>query len=101
MRTKFELKSWMTENREIVISKYEELAKEEHFNGISMRDFMVKVLNTMIMNNVRSAKRAASMLPQIMDNIYYANCEIQVINDLDAKMKAKYMAKDKAYAALV
>lgn len=101
MKTQFELKIWMTENRETVISKYNELTKEEFFNGISMRDFMVKVMNTMVMNNVRSAKRASNMLPQIMENIYYANCEIQVVNDLDAKMKAKYMAKDKAYAALV
>ena len=101
MKKQFELKNWMTENREIVIFKYQELTKEEYFNGISMRDFMVKVMNTMVMNNVSSAKRASSILPEAMSNIYYANCEIQVVNDLDAKMKAKYMAKDKAYAALV
>lgn len=99
MKTQFELKNWMTENRETVISKYEELTKEEFFNGISMRDFMVKVMNTMVMNNVRSAKRAANMLPSIMENIYYSNCEIQVVNDLDAKMKSKY--EGTAYMALV
>jgi len=99
MKTHFELKSWMTENRETVINNYNELTKEKFFNGITLRDFMVAVMQAMVMNNPKSDKRAAGLLPYIMSSVYASNCEVMVVNDLDAKLEAKY--KGTAYMALV
>jgi len=97
--TRFELKTWLTENRETVISKYEELTKEEFFNGISLGTFMARVMQAMNCNNVRSTKRAEKLLPTVMGNEYINNCSIQVVNDRDAKLATKY--EGTAYMALV
>jgi len=67
----FTLTTWLTENREIVIAKYEALKSEQFFNGITLKEFMVKILKAMQMNNVKSEKRAASMLPFLMSNICF------------------------------
>jgi hypothetical protein len=99
MKAKFELKNYMTANRELVISKYNDLSKEDHFNGISLKSFMMKIWNTMVMNNPRSEKTAAKTLSFALDNVYYDNCQIEVINDRDAKLAEKY--KGTAYMALV
>ena len=71
MKATFELTTWLSENREQVISKYNKLTSEEFFNGISLKDFMVQVLQSMQMQNIKSAKRAASMLPFLMGNVYF------------------------------
>ena len=96
---KFELKNWMSENREVVIENYNKLTTEQFFNGISLKDFMVQVLNLMVVNNIKSEKRAASMLPFLMGNVYVNNSKVEVVNDRDAKLAAKY--KGTAYMALV
>ena len=71
MKTKFEVTKWLTENREIVLAKYEALTKENFFQGQSLKDFMVAILNAMVMNNVKSEKRAESMLPFFIGNVYF------------------------------
>lgn len=76
MKAKFEITNWMSENREVVIAKYEALKNEQYFNGISLKDFMVQVLNLMVINNVKSENRAASMLPFLMGNVYFKNSKI-------------------------
>lgn len=76
MAAKFEITNWMSENREVVIAKYEALKNEQYFNGISLKDFMVQVLNLMVINNVKSANRAESMLPFLMGNVYHKNSKI-------------------------
>lgn len=90
MKATFELTSWLTENRETIISKYNELTKEEFFNGISLKDFMVQVLKSMQMNNVKSANRAASMLPFLMGNIYFNNSKVSGRDAKTEALKAKY-----------
>ena len=60
MKSKFELKSWMTENREVVIADYNKMTVHQFFSGISLKEFMLKVYELMEMNNVKSKKRAAS-----------------------------------------
>jgi uncharacterized protein Smg (DUF494 family) len=95
----FELKKWMSENREVVIENYNKLTTEQFFNGISLKDFMVQVLNLMVLNNIKSEKRASSMLPFLMGDVYFNNSKVEVVNDLDAKLAAKY--KGTAYMALV
>lgn len=67
----FELKNWMSENRETVINVYNETAKNEFFTGIYLKDFMVKVYEMMVINNPKSEKRAASLLPTILGNVAY------------------------------
>lgn len=71
MKAKFEITKWLSENREAIIAKYEELKNENFFQGQSLKDFMTALLNAMIMNNVKSEKRAASMLPFLMGNVYF------------------------------
>jgi len=71
MKAKFEITKWLSENRDTIIAKYEELENENFFQGQSLKDFMTTILNAMLMNNVRSEKRAASMLPFLMGNVYF------------------------------
>lgn len=71
MKAKFEITKWLSENRETIIAKYEELKNENFFQGQSLKDFMTAILNAMLMNNVKSEKRAASMLPFLMGNVYF------------------------------
>ena len=73
MKATFELKTWLSENRQSIISEYEQLSKEEFFNGMSLQNFMIAILNTMAMNNPKSEKRAASLLPYVMGDIYFNN----------------------------
>lgn len=71
--TKFEIKTWMSENRQVVIEKYEELTKENFFQGITLKGFMCEVLSAMVINNIKSEKRAIAMLPFLMGNVYFDN----------------------------
>lgn len=95
----FEIKNWMSENREVVIENYNKLTTEQFFNGISLKDFMLQVLNLMVVNNIKSEKRAASMLPFLMGNVYVNNSKVEVVNNRDVKLAEKY--KGTAYMALV
>jgi DNA-directed RNA polymerase subunit E'/Rpb7 len=99
MKAKFELKSWLTENREVVIANYNKITAHQFFSGISLKDFMLKVYQLMEINNVKSEKRAASMLWSLTDRVVADNTKIEVVRDRDAEMANKY--KGTAYMALV
>ena len=99
MKKGFELKAWMTENRDVVISKYEELKSEKFFNGISLKDFMMAVYNMMNINNPRSAKRAGDLLPFLMGNVYFENSKVTGNDKVTDTLKAKY--EGTAFMALV
>ena len=86
----FELKNWMSENRETVISKYNKLTNEANYNGISLRDFMVQVMSIMQINNVKSEKRAASMLQIAMSEVYNNNSRIIGNDKVTDALRAKY-----------
>lgn len=90
MKATFELKTWLSENRETIISKYNALTNEEFFNGISLKDFMVQVMNAMQMNNVKSANRAASMLPFLMGNVYFNNSKVTGNDKVTDALRNKY-----------
>lgn len=92
----FEIKTWLSENREVVIEKYNKLATEKFFNGISLKDFMLQVLSGM--KEIKSEKRAAKMLPFVIGDVYFNNSKIQN-NGLDEKFTAQY--KGTAYMAMV
>jgi len=76
MKTKFEITNWLGENREIIINKYNDLKNEQFFSGISLKEFMTKILNAMIINNIKSEKTANSKLPFLMGNIYFQQSTI-------------------------
>ena len=99
MKNQFEIKSFLSENREIVISKYNDLTKERFFNGITLSQFMVQVMNLMVINNPRSEKRASSLLLSLVGQVIVDNSKIEVINDLDKKLSEKYQGT--AFMALV
>jgi len=71
MKTKFEVTNWLSANRAIVIAKYEELTKENFFQGQSLKDFMIAILNLFVINNVKSEKRAAKMMPFLIGKVYF------------------------------
>lgn len=73
MKATFELRTWLSENRNTIISEYEKLSNEEFFNGMSLQNFMLDILKVMTINNPKSEKRAASLLPFIMSDIYFNN----------------------------
>jgi len=90
MKATFELTTWLSENREQVISKYNNLTTEKFFNGISLKDFMVQVLKSMQMQNIKSANRAASMLPFLIGNVYFNNSKVTGSDKKTEALKAKY-----------
>ena len=99
MKTQFDLKTWLGENRETIISKYNDLATENFFNGITLKDFMMQILAAMQMNNIKSAKRASSMLPFLMGNVYHNNSKVVAEDKVTSELKLKY--EGTAYMSLV
>jgi len=85
----FNLKSYLTGRKEEVLEKFENLTKEDHYNGISLKEFMVQFMNNMAANNPKSIKRADSLFIDLLYSVYYSNCEVGVIRDLDAIKAAK------------
>jgi len=85
MKAKFELRTWLTENRETIVNNYTKLTKEKFFSGISLKDFMIATMNALTMNNVKSEKTATSKLPFLMANVYCANSKVGGSNWIDEK----------------
>jgi hypothetical protein len=96
---KFEIRTWMSENRELVIASYEALTNEKFFNGVSLKVYMTEVLNAMVMNRIGSAKTASAKLPFLMGNIYVNNSKVFARDLQTEALKAKYNGT--AYMALV
>lgn len=99
MKAQFELKTWLAENREMVISEYNRLSAEKFFSGITLKDFMVQVFNSMVRNNVKSEKRASSMFPFLMGQIYFDNSKVVADDKVTSTLKEKYNGT--AYMSLV
>ena len=99
MKAKFELKKYMSENRNTVIEIFGKLQDEKFYNGISLKEFMMQVLNLMNINNPKSVKKADSLLTSMCFRVLNSNSEIEVINDLDKKMEQKYQGT--AYMSMV
>lgn len=99
MTTTFDLRAWMTQNREMVIASHEKLTNEKFFNGISLRDFMVQVYNRMLENNPKSDKRALTLIGGILESVSHQNSKIGTPNSKDSKLSAKYAGT--AFMALV
>ena len=71
MKNTFNLQNFLSENRNTVIEKYNEITSSQFFTGITLKDFMLKVYNDLANNNPRSEKRAASLLPTILGAVAF------------------------------
>ena len=76
MKKQFDLKNWITANREQVIESYNDFTNEELFNNISLKNYMLQVFSSMQRNNIRSAKMSESKLPFLMGNVYFNNSKV-------------------------
>lgn len=90
MKARFELKTWLSDNREIVISKYNDLTKEANFSGITLKEFMVDVMRMMVNNRIGSAKTAEAKLPFFMGNIYVENCKVYAQDVVTDRLRNQY-----------
>ena len=95
---KFQLNNWMTENREIVLNKFSELKEEQHYNGISLKQFGLQVYQAMANNNIKSSNRAYKMLPMLMSNVYLNNSNLDSVDYTSAndKKRINYFGAEKA-----
>lgn len=99
MKAKFELKTWLSENREVIIAKYNALTNEQYFNGITLKEFMVAVMQMMINNNIKSDKRAAQMLPFLMGNVYMNNSNVYAQDKVTERLASQHQGT--AFMAMV
>ncbi len=76
MKNSFNLQKFLSENRNTIIAKYNEIAANQFFSGITLKDFMIAIFNLMVNNNPRSDKRAASLLPTILGQVAFNNSKI-------------------------
>lgn len=90
MKATFELKNYMTTNRDIVINAYNEMTTERFFNGISLASFMTQVFNGMLENNPRSEKKADSLLKSVTYSVVDRNVRIGGNDVVQDRLKAKY-----------
>lgn len=98
MKNKFNIKDFMTANRESIIAQHEELTAEKFYNGISLRDFMIKILGYMA-ENCKSDKKATSYLPYAIANAYNASVKIGGSDFRTDALRAKHAGT--SYMALV
>jgi len=73
MKNDFNLQKFLSENRNTIIASYEAITTNQFFTGISLKDFMLKIISRMNDNNPKSEKRAASLLPTILGEVAYNN----------------------------
>ncbi len=73
MKNAFNLQNFLSENRNTIIASYEAITTNQFFTGISLKDFMLKIISRMNDNNPKSEKRAASLLPTILGEVAYNN----------------------------
>ena len=90
----FDLKQYLTSRRDIVIEAYGNLRKEKYFNGISLRDFMLQVMNKMGVstNDLETADKA---LPNIVGLVYVENSQVSGKDVAIDRMIKKYYDKSK------
>lgn len=96
---RFELKTWLSENREQVLNSFKSLTEERFYNGITQRNFMITVMNRMSQNNPRSAKKASSLLPTILGEVVFNNSKVEGEDKVTNALRNKY--EGTSYMAMV
>ena len=99
MKAKFDIKTWLTENRERVINEYNRISNDEFFNGMTLKTYMTEIYNLMVINKVASEKRAESCMITFLQWTNIKATKMQVINDKDQALRNKYAGT--AYMAMV
>ena len=93
MKSKFELKTWLSENREVVISAFTKLTEEAHYNGIALKSFMVQVLEEMARQRITNEKSASQKLPFMVGNVVFENSKIEGNDYMIEKYKGTQFAQ--------
>lgn len=87
---KFEMREALAARRNDVIAKYIKLTSEDFFNGITLKAFMVEVMNVMQMNAPKSQKRFDDLFDSILGRIYFKNSTICGGSTIDDKVREMY-----------
>lgn len=85
MKNQFDLKSFLTANRETVLAKYEMLKSETFFNGTDLRTFGMMVVDMMIRNNIKSEKTAKANFAFFLSQVYM-DCQHKGGDQYDAEV---------------
>lgn len=99
MKKQFNLTETLKERREIVIAKYNSLTEEKFFDGITLRNFMVEVMNMCIINRIASEKTLDCQLPNFMGEIYFNHSKVTAFDAVTTNLKRQYQGT--AFMALV
>ena len=99
MKAAFTTQQFLSDNRNLVIEGYNKAASSQFFNQISLKDFMVKVLNIMNNNNPKSEKRAASLLPHVISMVITSSTKIDATDKVTTALKNEYNGT--SYMAMV
>lgn len=99
MKAKFDIKEALTARREEVIAKYAKLTGEQFFNGITLKAFMVELMNLMYINAPKSQKRFDDLFASLLGRVYFENSKICGGSRIDDKVREMY--KGTAMMALV
>lgn len=99
MKKQFNLTEALKERRENVIANYNSLTKDRFFDGITLRNFMVEVMNMCKINRIASEKTLDRMLPIIMGEIYFNHSKVTAFDAVTANLKNQYQGT--AFMALV
>ena len=73
MTKQFNIQNFLSENREVVISKYNEISNNKFFTGITLKNFMMQVYNRMDQQNAKSEKRAFNIFNTVLGEVAYNN----------------------------
>lgn len=99
MKAKFNIKEGLTAQRETVINKYNMLTGEEFFDGCTLKQFMLEVMNMCVINRIASETTLKRMLPIFLGDIYFSHSKVSA---RDAKTETmKKNMPNQQWAALV
>lgn len=99
MKKQFNLTEALKERREIVIAKYNTLTEERFFDGITLRNFMIEVMNMCQINRIASEKTLDRQLPYFMGDIYFNHSKVTGTDTVTANLKNQYQGT--AFMAMV
>ena len=91
MKAKFEITNWLSENREEIISKFNLLTAEKFYSGISLKNFMVKILNGMLRNRVASEKTATKAVKEHRKRILIVEDNLDIRSYIHSILESDYI----------
>lgn len=99
MKTKFNLLEALGSRREMVINKYNDLTAERFFDGVSLKGFMVEVMNGCVAARVTTENSLNRMLPIVMGEVYVNHSKVMATDKVTESLRKQYNGT--AYMALV